>query len=77
MINILFPLILTLTVQFNGGYGANLVLYPRCGGVNRDIVFYLFLLPMNIIVISIILMLVNTLWNIADVVRLVTITKGL
>ena len=51
VISILIPLVLTLIIQFNGGYGVILALSPRCGGLNPDIVFYSVLLPMDIIII--------------------------
>ena len=68
VISVFGPLVLTLIIQFNGGYGVIIALSPRCGGLNPDIVFYSVLLPMDIIVIVGILLLVITLWNIADVV---------
>ena len=61
VISILFRLVLTLIIQFNGGYGVILVLSPRCGGVNPDNVFYSFMLQIDIIVIVGNLLLVITL----------------
>ena len=68
VISILSSLVITVAVHFKGGYGISLTNSPRCEGLNPDIVFYFFFLPIDIIVIVGILLLMITLWNIADVV---------
>ena len=62
------PLIVVVIAQFNGGYGLILPLSPRCGVVSTEALFYGFVLPLDLIITVGILLLVLTLWNVANMV---------
>ena len=68
VISLSVPLILVLAVQFNGGYGLILSLYPLCGPARPEALFYGILLPIHLIIISGISLLFITLWHVADMV---------
>ena len=68
VISLSVPLILVLAVQFNGGYGLILSLYPLCGPACPEALFYGILLPLDIIIASALSLLIATLWHVADMV---------
>ncbi|CAI8008062.1 hypothetical protein GBAR_LOCUS5590 [Geodia barretti] len=65
--SIILPLVFVVTVQLSGGFVLSLPSSPLCGLITPKIFFYTLILPVDLTLIIGVLLLVSTLWNMANV----------
>ena len=68
VIAVTVPAIMAVALQFSGGYGHNIFLFPRCGLVKNKDIFYGLIIPVDVIVIIGITLMLLTNRRIADFV---------
>ena len=68
LISIVLPTIVVISIQFNGGYGLNVITPQKCDTRRAENILFGLLLPLDLIVITKVALLLITGWKIADIV---------